>query len=222
MLSFIPFSQIIELIAAIAAYKYLIQERENPWQCFKWFLLFVFVIEFSGYLYRLIQILEGNKQAKNYIFYKIYLPVEFLFHSWVLFLFTKQYKKLIRYYTVGGIVFFSLFIIELGKVSLNNYLVTSDLFEAFFLLTGCLLYYYYFLKQENHVEVIKFAPFWIVTGLFFYHFVSFSVTVFFDYLALMNTTRQGIPLRSYVFIILNCIFYGSWVYAFKIRQQQLT
>lgn len=222
MLSYIPFSQIIELIAAIAAFIYLKKEKENPWQWFKWFLVFVFVIDFSGYLYRLIQVLNGIKEVKNHIVYKIYLPVEFLFHSWVLFLLTKQYKKLIRYYTAGCFVFFSLFVIELSNVSLNTYLVTSDLFEAFFLLTGCLLYYYYFLKQENHVEIIKFAPFWIVTGLFFYHFVSFSVTVFFDYLALINTTGQGIPLRSYVFIVLNCIFYGSWVYAFKIRRKHLT
>lgn len=221
MLSYIPFSQIIELIATIAAFIYLKKENKNPWQWFTWFLVFVFLVDFSGYLYRVLQVLEGNKAVINYIVYKIYLPVEFLFHSWLLFLFTKQYKRLTRYYTTGLIVFFILFTIELSKVSINTYVVTSDLMGAFFLLTGCFLYYYFFLQQENHVELRKFAPFWIVTGLFFYHFVGFSLLAFFNDLVLINIQKKGIPVRHYVMSVLNFIFYGSWIYAFKIRQNHL-
>ena len=222
MLSFIPFVQIIELFAAIAAFVYLKRDKQNPWQWFRWFLLFVFLVEFSAYLYKLIPYLQGRKEVKNYAFYKIYLPVELLFHSWVLVSLTRQYKKLTGYYVSGFVIFSSLFLFELLQVPLKEYVVKSDLFESLFLLAGCFLYYYYFLKQEHYVEIPKFAPFWIITGMFFYHFVSFSITVFFEDLAFLNTKKLGIPLRRYVFIILNLIFYGSWVYAFKIRRKQLT
>lgn len=221
MLSYIPFSQIIELVAAIAAFIYLKKEKKYPWPWFIWFLIFVFLVDFLGYLYRIIQVLQGNKAVINYIIYKTYLPIEFLFHSCLLFLFTRTHKKLTRYYATGLILFVILFTIELSNVSINTYVVTSDLFGAFFLLTGCLLYYYYFLQQENHVEVMKFAPFWIVTGLFFYHFISFSLLAYFNDLVLINMKKKGIPVRHYVISVVNFIFYGSWIYAFKIQQNHL-
>jgi len=222
MLALIPFVQIIELMAAIAAFIYLSRERENPWRWFKWFLGVVFLVESSGYLFKLILYLQGRAPVKNHLIYKIYLPIETIFHSWVLFRLTRQYKKIAKYYVLGLTIFFCLFFVEWFRVPLNKYVVKSDLFETLFLLTGCLLYYYYFLKQEHYVEVIKFAPFWIVTGMFFYHFVTFATTVFFDYLALINEKATGFPLRRYVLLIVNAIFYGSWVYAFKIRRNQLT
>lgn len=222
MLSYIPFVQIIELFAAIAALVHLRKEKENPWQWFKCFLTFVFLVEFSAYLYGLIHFLINDTKVKNYLFYKINLPVETVFHSWLLFSFTKQYKKLNRYYVSGLILFSALFFFEISQVPFDEYVIKSDLFESLFLLVGCFLYYYYFLKEEHYVEIIKFAPFWIVTGMFFYHFVGFSITIFFEDLAFLNIKKLGIPLRRYVFIILNLIFYGSWVYAFKIRRKQLT
>ena len=221
MLYLVPFSQMIELIAAILAFKYLGNEKENPWKWFRWFLLFVFALEFSAYVYSMGPVFLGYEKRQNHFLYKIYLPIEMLFHSWLLFFFSKQYKKLKRYYATGVILFFCLFFFEFSKVSLNTYLVTSDLFGALFLLIGCFLYYYYFLKDESHVEIIKFAPFWIVTGLFFYHFISFSITYFFHELIFINN-QKGFPIRHYVFSVLNIIFYGFWVYAFKIRQKQIT
>lgn len=221
MLSYVPISVIIELIAAIAAFKYLANEKENPWKWFRWFLLFVFVLEFSAYVYGLGPILIGNEIRKNHFFYKIYLPIETLFHSWLLFFFSKQYRILKRYYATVLVLFFFLFVFEFCNVSLNTYLVTTDLFATLSLLIGCFLFYYYFLKQTNHVEVIRFAPFWIVTGLFFYHFISFSITYFFHELMRIHI-QKGIPLRFYVMSVVNLLFYGFWIYAFKIRQKQIT
>lgn len=221
MLHLVPFSLIFELIAAIAAFKYLRNEKENPWKWFKWFLLFVFVLELSAYLYAMIPVFHGYEIRRNHFFYKIYLPIETLFDSWVLFLFSKQYRILKRYYATVVVLFFCLFFFEFCNVSLNTYLITTDLFATLCLLIGCFLYYYFFLKQTNHVELIKYAPFWVVTGLFFFHFISFSITCFFHELTLIHT-QKGFPIRFYAMNVLNFLFYGFWVYAFKIRQKQIT
>lgn len=201
-----PFSQVFECTCLAFAFSYLPGKKAGYWRYFKWFLLVTVLTEMAGFT------LLSFSQPNHWL-YNIYIPIEILFKSYLLYKLCSPYFRVTRWLVPGLALFGVVYLYESFNSSFSAYSFMSNSLASMGIIIICCLYFYYFLKKEEYVNIYTHAPFWIITGLFFFYFGSTACNLFFNYLASIYV-KQHIPVRYITFSVLNFILYGCWSYSF--------
>jgi hypothetical protein len=192
------------------------EKGQGWWRHFKWFLLLTTLVEGSGYcLYFIYGI-------KNHALFNFFLPIEYIFLSWVMWKLSNPYYNCKPWILCGLGIVLSIYLYESIGASFTGYSTSSTIAASIFFTGISGLYYYYFMKQDSHVTLTSFAPFWIVAGIFLFYFCSSAINFFFEYFASLNSSNPfQLKLTRYkISIILNFILYACWAYAFICRRRQ--
>jgi hypothetical protein len=202
-----------EIICLLVSLFYL-YKKESYWKNFIWFLLLTVAVEISGYFIYFIF------HHSNHWMFNIYLLIETLFVSWILYKLCKDYFNCKPWILTGLIIFIIAYLYESIKSNFLEYSFNSNTIISTFIICICCMYYYYLLKNIEYVNLIKHAPFWIIAGIFFFYFGRIASNFFFDYLVSLNKDSIK-PVRYIIFIVLNFILYSCWSYAFICKYKQI-
>jgi hypothetical protein len=209
----VPVNVFIELLCFIGAFFYLKKEKEQHWYAFVWFMLFITLLELAGWAMRYLLTMN------NHWLYNIHMVVEVFFVAWILHRFFKSMVDSKPWILTGLVVFVISYTIESiarGFVKYNEF--TASLTAVLFVIAaGC--YFYCLLKSEEYVELLRHPPFWIITGIFLFYFGSTAANIFFEELKQLNLVYH-IPLRYFIFPVLNAMLYGCWIYGFRCKYLQ--
>jgi hypothetical protein len=211
---------IITLLCFLFSLACLDKKKVGWWKYFSWFLLLTTLVEGVGYcLYFIFGI-------KNHILFNFFLPVEYIFLSWVIYKLSEPYFNSKPWILSGLTVILTIYLYESIKGHFLSYSTNSTIAASIYytILTG--LYFYFFMKKEKYETLKLFPPFWIIAGIFLFYFCGTAVNFYFDYLSSINAENpKALKLTRYkIYIILNFILYTNWAYAFicKYRQSILT
>jgi hypothetical protein len=203
----------IEFISFLIALFYLATKKIGWYKNFIWFLFLVVTTEAVGntaYFYW---------HQNNHWIYNAYLPVEILFKSWILYKICQPHFNS-RPVIISGLVVFSIsYLAESITAHFLKYSSNTNVLFSVWVILVCFYYYYCLIKGENNITIYRHPPFWIITGLFFFYFISTASNLFFDYLIQINK-KELVPIRYTIFLILDLILYSSWSYAFICRYKQ--
>lgn len=192
-----------------------LRKSNDWWVLFIPYLIIVLVTETYG-----LFLIMHLKQANNYWVHNLYLPIYFCFIFFALFKIKNGLIKIKKWMYILPVFILASYFYESVLHHFHNLsIITYNIFNVFIVLICC-NYYYYLLKNDHFIDLKKHAPFWIITGLFFFSFGSISY-LFFDALSQINI-KNGLPIRPIIFIILNFILYSCWSYAFLCRYRQKT
>lgn len=180
----------------------------------KWFLALSALTELTGYL-----VYFQLHQKNNYWVFNTFLPVEVLFLSWMLYRILSPYYNCKPWIVAGVFLFSVIFLLESIQHQFVGISMKAKNFASIYLILLCLSYYYTLLKSDDYIDLKKHAPFWLVTGCFFFYFGSVTCDFFFDYLLTINQSSIK-PVRYIIFIVLNFILYGCWSYSFLCKYKQ--
>lgn len=204
---FYQINQIIEFVALLIAY-FCLRKKQAGWYRYSIvFLLIVVITECAGsYTYFVLH-------KNNHWIYNTYLPIEIGFKAWMLYKICQPHFNCKPLVLAGLAVFLISYLAESMRSGFREYsTITNNLFSIWVVLV-CFLYYYILIKTDSNISIVKHPPFWIITGLFFFYFVSTASNFFFTYLVDINKLDL-VPIRYSIFMFLNLILYGTWSYAF--------
>lgn len=182
---------------------------------FRWFMIVTVLAECTGFTLRTVY------HQPNHWVYNIFLFVEIFFTGWILYKCCKDYFPVLKVIIPCLTVSLCLYVYESIRSGFTAYSTLSNDVLTVMTILVCCLYYYYFLKKEEFVNIYQHYPFWVVTGLFFFYLGTSACNIFFDYLAIINST-QNKPIRYLTFVVLNFILYSCWSYSFLCRYRQKT
>ena len=94
--------------------------------------------------------------------------------------------------------------------------ITTSVMSVLFVLYS-LYYFYCLLKDESHINLKYYPPFWWTAGVLFFYFGSTACNVFYSKLSVITVTPKHY-LTYYIYNGLNIILYGCWSYSFICRK----
>jgi hypothetical protein len=210
----LPTSVLIELIAFVCSLYFLRKSKVGYWRAFLWFIGIVLAVEIAGWT---MAVVLGQS---NHWLYNIELIGEALFFWWVIKkVFLSLSMRSQRWIDIALVVFLTVYVWETRTNRFKFYNENASLVESILLVIAAGTYYFLLLKQPAYENLYHHGEFWIITGIFFFYFGSTTADLFFEELMNINIVEK-IPLRYFIFTLLNIILYGCWVYAFKCRYRQ--
>lgn len=201
-----------ELIALVTALFTLFNKKAGYWSLFILYLLITILIEIGGYYFRV------ELKKPNYPFYNFFMIVQFLLFAFLFYRFhqSKGIKQWVTFFVIAFIVFF----ISEGIInSFASYHKYSRQFLSIFVVLFSCTFYFSMLKDDTIKSPVKYPPFWIVTGLFFFYFGSIAMFAFFDKVSQIKLSGN-ISFYTLVMGCLSCILYGSWIIGFICKKKQ--
>lgn len=206
-----PFSILFEIACLFLAWRYLDKKKGN-WGYFRWFMLLTVIVEIIGFTLLTLK-------HPNHWLYNIYLPLEMGFKFYILYKLCYRYFR-VEFLLATSLLFFAgFYFYESFSSGFSKYSFMSNSIGSIGIIIICCSYFYHFLKKDDYVNIYAHAPFWIITGLFFFYFGTTACNIFFNYLASIYV-KQHIPIRYIVFTMLNFILYGCWSYSFICKYRQ--
>jgi hypothetical protein len=204
----------IELICFIISLFCLTNKRVGWYKHFLWFLLLTVIVENVGYFtYFYFNI------KNNHWIYNTYLPILTFFIGWVLFKVGQPHFNSKALVLSGLVVFTISYLIESIKSHFTEYSAIASILFSICTIIICFIYYFRLLNDETNITISTHEPFWIISGIFIYYFVSTSANFFFKYLIEINKIKL-VPIRYSIFLFLNLALYGTWAYAFICKQKK--
>jgi len=179
------------------------------WKGFIWFMLLTVITELAGFLFY-FHIHPGRS---NEWIYNTYLPLEMGFKCMVLARIMKGYHVKMYWFIGAYAVFFLLFLYESYGNGFIRYDAMSNMFGSILIVLCCCLFYYRLLRAREYVDLPRYPPFWIVSGMFIFYFGSTGLNTFVVQLQRIYAST-GIPIRFIIMVVLNFILYACWSYAF--------
>lgn len=207
-----PWSFTIELICLIFALIFLANKQAvTYWHFFIYYLLFIVLLEGLGWTLWFVF------KIKNHWLYNIELPITFFFLWWFLKIESEKNLATKLLYTTGAIIFSVIYLYDTIRNSFFEYNQLSATTRAVLFLLASVMFYYLLIKGNDYVKISTYAPFWLITGIFMFYFISTATTIFFKQLSDIYLFNN-IPLHHFVYTFLNLLLYGCWIYAFKCRK----
>ncbi|RYY59504.1 MAG: hypothetical protein EOO05_13055 [Chitinophagaceae bacterium] len=198
----------IELICLVICTASLWSSRQW-WRLFIWFMLLTVLTEVTGFLYYF----HINPGHSNEWVYNTYLPLEMAFKALVLARIMGHYG-IKRYWFAGAyILLFAFWLYEGYSNGFVRYNAMSNLSGSILIVICCCLFYYRLLRAREYVDLPRYPPFWIISGLFIFYFGSTGLNAFVVQLQRIYAST-GIPIRFIIMVVLNFILYACWSYAF--------
>lgn len=206
-----PYSLLFEIVCLFLAFRYLDKKNGN-WGYFRWFMLLTVIVETTGFILLTLR-------HPNHWLYNIYLPLEMGFKFYILYILCYRYFRVELLLAPFLLLFAGFYLYESIGSGFSKYSFMSNSIGSIGIIIICCSYFYHFLKKEDYVNIYVHAPFWIITGLFFFYFGTTACNIFFNYLASIYV-KQHLPIRYIVFTMLNFILYGCWSYSFICKYRQ--
>lgn len=200
----------IEAACFLAATVFLKDKEQGWWRSFILFMLVTLSIETSGY------ILYFQLGKQNHWLFNIYLPVEIGFLFFVLYRICKHYFKVLPILLISLLFFLCIYIWQSITLDWRDYSEYANTFASVMIILTCCLFYYYLLKLDINLELMRFPPFWVISGIFIFYLGSIGCGLFERPLTEVFK-RTGIPIRYIIMLVLNFILYGCWSWAFLCR-----
>jgi hypothetical protein len=170
-------------------------------------------VEWTGY------IIFFRLGFENYWLYNAYLPLEISFLFYLLNSFNRNYVKLARWFIAAWLIFILLYLWESFYSQFREYSGYANLYASICIIIACFLFYYLLMRQPGYINLMEYAAFWIVSGLFFFYLGSVACNVFKSQLTLVYE-KTGLPIRYIIMLVLNFLLYSCWSYAFLCRYRQ--
>jgi len=210
MFKLLSLNTIIELICFLISAFCLIKDGSKIWKTQIFYLAIICFTEILGR-----SLIKQMHYKSNYWLYNIFLVFELAFVCSMFYYLFQSFFKKGKYVILSGIILFAgSYTYDLathGFWEFNNFCNTViSIFYCF----CCLYYFYLLLKDERYFAILKLAPFWWVTGAFFYYFGSTACDIYFDSLV----SIQDHSLRKIIILLLNIILYSCWSYSFICRK----
>ncbi|GAA3989029.1 hypothetical protein [Mucilaginibacter dorajii] len=203
-----------EFICFLAAFIFLIKDKDTAWRLFIPYLLLTCICEAMGVYMRKVA------HIPNYNLYNVFLLLECGITSYTFYSLYKPFKNTGKWLITWYIIFMAIYLAELVMNHFKSFVsITASVMSVVFVLAS--LYYYYLKLMDENFERLAFsAPFWWVSGALFFYFGSTTCNIFFDYLSQIKPINNQLSIRYYIFILLNIILYSFWSYAFLCRYLQ--
>jgi hypothetical protein len=202
-----------EMISLVTSLCTVTRKQAGYWSLFSLFLIITLVIEGAGFYYRAIL------KQPNYPFYNFLMIVQVLFYSFLYNKFMpKRQTRFVLFMVAGLFLFF--FISEGVSNSFTTYNTYSRQFLSAFIVIFSCIFYFSILKRDDIENPVKYPPFWVVTGLFFYYFGTITMFAFYPTVSKIKF-NGGISFYTLVIGSLSCILYGSWIIAFLCHRKQI-
>lgn len=211
---FITINTGCEFICFLAAFIFLIKDKDTAWKLLIPYLLLTCVFEAAGVYMRKVA------HIPNYNLYNVFLLFECGVTSYTFYSLYKPFKNTGKWLIAWYIIFMAIYLAELVMNHFKLFVsITATVMSVVFVLAS--LYYYYLKLMDESFERLAFsAPFWWVSGALFFYFGSTTCNIFFDYLSQIKPINHQLSIRYYIFILLNIILYSFWSYAFLCRYLQ--
>ncbi|MCA0396406.1 MAG: hypothetical protein LCH51_03320 [Bacteroidetes bacterium] len=122
-------------------------------------------------------------------------------------------------FTLLGFLFSITFILESVRSRFLFYNYKSDsVLSVSFIILSC-WYFYLLLQQEQPVALKRFAPFWVVSGIFLFCFGSMAAVLFSEEVMQLYIVDK-LSVRLVIYSLLNLLLYGCWSYAFVCKYRE--
>ena len=212
---------IVEVTALVMSLFTLASKKAGYWSLFIFYLIITVTAETIGYYFHEIQ-------QSNYSVYHVFNLIQIFFFSFFFYRFQKNEE--VKYWLFIGIEIFILgFMIEGMFLSftknktafVSNYNLYSRMFLSVFVTFFCCNFYFSIIKDNTILRPVKYAPFWIITGLFFYYFGSLPLFAFYKFVAPIKL-KSLVPPYFWTLVMgtLSVILYGSWIIGFICKKRQ--
>jgi hypothetical protein len=183
----------------------------SPLRLFIWFLPVTLLVELAGAALR-------QAGQLNHWLYNLYLPVNFIFYSWLYYSLV-QFPLMRRLIVWSTGVFISVYLINLslvqGVYTFNSH---SYLLCSFLIVVWVLAYFRQLLQSREPLNLARLPAFWISTG------VLFSNLGHFLYLGLLNYLLQVNPAWARDFMVVSLLLlilnYSLFIVAFLCQGTQ--
>ncbi|GHA29608.1 hypothetical protein GCM10007103_08550 [Salinimicrobium marinum] len=211
---------LLEAVAAVAGFYYLLKKPENkPVRNFVYFLLFTFFIETIGHIPLIIYrneslyFLKNTFLGNNYWLFNPYLILNFLvyvsFFKWNL-----SRKHFVKILNISLSVY--LLVTVLNLLFTDVFFVTNSaltyLGGTLLLLVAIFMYYYELLTSSRILEIKREVSFYISVGALFFYLIVSPVFIYFRY---FNTQSPGfVQLSTYIMIAANIFMYTCFTFGF--------
>jgi hypothetical protein len=213
----------IELLLLIIGGYYLFVKFKNYALPALNFFKILYVLTF---LTEIIGKITGHFGLHNTLLYNIFIPIEFFLLVTILETNIPQYLQWRILPKIGLAIFYIFYITEIiyNKGFHHSFVFFSHSFTSFYFILVGLLYYYKLIHLEITVYIKSNYVFWLVTGLFVYHFASIFINLFFSYVVEMYLSvgmNWAISTITLLRVIFNLFFYSAWIYAFICKYREI-
>ncbi|HYF31654.1 MAG TPA: hypothetical protein VD993_11085 [Chitinophagaceae bacterium] len=201
-----------EIAALIAALLFITRQRHGYWRLFPLYLAVILLAEWIGFSLRM-------QRIRNHHLYNILWIFQSIFFSYLFYRFHQvKYIKYQVFFVLG--IFLCFYLSEAFYRSFSDSFQFSRQFLSIIIIFFSCTFYFSLLKHDITSTPLRFPPFWIVTGLFFFYFGS---AIMFTIPMEIKRTRVigNMILYDLVMGTFSCILYGSWVTAFIWKNRQI-
>jgi hypothetical protein len=210
--AFFTISVCAEITALLMAIITLFNKQKSYWFLFVIYLIITLLVEAAGF-YK-----GALLKIPNHVFYNFLMIVQVLFFTRLFYDFIKSDAA--RFGLLTALAVFILFFIGEGvAVSFSNYHGYSRMLLSCFVVIFSCIFYFSIIRQDNIENPLRYAPFWIVTGLFVYYFGSLPLFAFIKQIIQIKLSGN-ISFYTLVTNCLSCILYGCWITGFICRKRQ--
>jgi hypothetical protein len=213
-------SNLAEVLVLATGIFTLANKRFGYWRLFLFYLSVTIAVEAMGFY------LHFFLDKPNYQIYNIFLIVQAIFFS---FLFSRfQETRKMKVAVLAGLAFFMLFLLgEQASILISTtppkhhgYLWNTRIVLSVLVTVYAGFFYFSVLRSDSIRNPLKYPPFWIITGLFFYYFGSLPMFAFYEWVARIKLSGD-LSFYSLVMGCLSCILYGTWIIGFIWRRKQI-
>lgn len=206
-------SNLAEAIALAVGLATLSYKKVAYWRLFLLYLFITICIELVGFYFRSVL------KKPNYPVYNFFMILQSLFFAFIFCQFSQTRKVKFRIILMCA-AFFGFFIVEGIVNSFEEYNQYSRQMLSVFVVLLCCMFYFSLLKNDSIKSLLSHAPFWIVTGLFFFYFGSVAIFAIYDR---VSKIKESGSLYFYTLVIgsLSCLLYGCWIIGFVCINNQI-
>jgi len=202
----LPLNIWFEIVSFIVSILCLTSIRDKPLRWFIPFLFLIVVVELTG------RYLRTEMHLVNSWLYNIFIPVEYLFYTYI---FYSHFKELFLKVTAKAL----LIIIPIASL-LNIILIQGFYnFNTNIIIAGnCIMiflscaYFIDLFKREEEITLLNEPMFWISIGILLFNVGELSYTLFFDYILKNRQDAKSIVFTTInsklIYVLYTCISIG--------------
>ena len=206
-------SNMAEVLALLVALASVTSPRNGWWRLFALFMVMTLGVEITGYYLH-----NTLNRRNNYVVFVPFMLIEACFYSFILYKFLDT-VVLRRWLLAGFGAFLLIYFFDVAGAGFATYTSTSRISLSVFVVLFSCIYYQRLLQGSELPQPLKYPPFWIVTGLFFFYFGTIVVFCFRS--QLIKLPGKGANVRLFLLGALNWILYLSWSIAFIWKKRQI-
>lgn len=212
IIDFFDIAVCAETISLIAALFLLMDKQKTYWMLFIPILALIVLVEYAGFYLHEIK-------KPNHVYYNFLMIVQALFFSLLFFKFAQS--RIIKISLLMALcIFMTFFLTEGFLISFSKYNGYSRMLLSCIVVFFSCTFYFSLIKDDRIKNPVRYPPFWIVTGLFFYYFGSLPMFAFIKQVSQIKLAGN-ISFYTLVMGCLSCILYGSWIIGFICRKKQV-